>query len=294
MKLRRIIYCDTLYIITKNMILIADSGSTKTSWKLVNKGQTIKDFRTAGINPYYQTEEEIYSTISALQEIKDVKPEIFFYGAGCANIGKNTFVSNTLKSLFGDVTVFIASDMLGAARAVSGNNASIVAILGTGMNTCLYNGKDFKKNISPLGFILGDEGSGAYIGKIVVADYLREIMPIDLREKFFIQYEITKDIVLENTYKKPFPNRFLAGYTKFLFENKKHQYTKKVLKDSFNAFFERNIIYYENYKDLNLNIIGSIAYYFIDEIKEVAKEYNINIGNVMIEPIDGLVKYHCK
>jgi N-acetylglucosamine kinase-like BadF-type ATPase len=271
------------------MKLIADSGSTKTIWvALDNKSQ--KQFHTKGINPFYTTKDEINSILTELKEVKAEVTEIFFYGSGCATDDSKNFVKTNLENYFDNANAFVDSDMLGAARAAAMHNEAIVAILGTGMNTCLYDGEWLVENVPPLGYMLGDEGSGAFIGKTIVADFLRGIMPKHLEQKFEQKYRIDKAIVLENVYKKEFPNRYLASFTKFLSENIDEQYSFCLLRDAFNTFFERNVVLYDNVKEISF--IGSIAYYFRPILEEVASNFDYTVKEVLETPIEGLIKYH--
>ena len=201
------------------MFLIADGGSTKTDWSIVSGNQEIDRIKTRGINPFFQTEEDISAEIrdNLVPKIKKYGSieAVYFYGAGCAFPEKNEILRRSITHYL-PVPVEVGSDLLAAARALCGNSPGIACILGTGSNSCLYDGKDIIKNISPLGFILGDEGSGAVLGKLLVGDVLKNQLPVALQKAFFAEFGLTPAVIMEKVYKQPFPNRFLASLSPFL------------------------------------------------------------------------------
>ncbi|MGL5893378.1 MAG: ATPase [Bacteroidales bacterium] len=278
------------------MILIADSGSTKTSWSLVDRDGMLFEYSTLGINPFFQTEEDIcedlemnlYPKISMIS-IED----IFFYGAGCALPEKKELVANALRKFFPKANIEVESDLLAVARAQCRQNAGIACILGTGSNSCFYNGEKIVKNISPLGYILGDEGSGAVLGRLLVSDCMKNQLPQRLIDKFFNKFQITPAEILENVYKKPFPNRFLARFTIFLSENICEPEIAEIVYKGFKEFFTRNVMQYD-YENYHVHVIGSIAYHFSHILKEVSDELGISIGSIERSPMKGLVYYHTK
>ncbi|MDD4970134.1 MAG: ATPase [Paludibacter sp.] len=276
------------------MILIADSGSTKTNWCLTENSVILKHIFTKGISPFYQTEEEIVREleVSLIPFLKGVKiDQIFFYGTGCSFPDKIAIVSGALGWHFKNVSIEVQSDLLGAARSLFLSTKGIACILGTGSNSCLYDGTEIVENISPLGFILGDEGSGAVLGKILIADCLKNQLPEALKDKLLASYELNAQMILENVYKKPFPNRFLAKLTPFLLENITEPSIYKIVYDSFDAFFLRNVMQYP-LENVQVGFVGSIAHYFGDILKVVASKRGITISQVVQNPMDGLVKYH--
>lgn len=276
------------------MILVADSGSTKTQWCLLHKNEVVKEILTHGINPFYQTEEEISCDIkkSLLPEFNTTEiTKIYFYGAGCALPDKKKMVENAIKGSFPLATIEVYNDLLGAARALFGNKAGICCILGTGSNSCLYDGEKIIENVSPLGFILGDEGSGAAIGKKFIADLLKNQYPKELTDKFFDQHKITPAEIMEAVYKKPFPNRFLAQFTHFMCENKEEIHIREIVFHSFLEFFNRNIHQY-NYQKYSVSCMGSVAFYFEDILKQAATISRIKIGSVIKGPMSGLIRFH--
>ncbi|MDO9152401.1 MAG: ATPase [Paludibacter sp.] len=276
------------------MILIADSGSTKTQWCIVENGIIIKTVFSPGINPFYQTEAEIITDLEKqfALEIKSLNiSQLYFYGAGCSFPEKKALVYNALKHLFFDAAIEIESDLLGAARSLFQHEKGIACILGTGSNSCYYDGNEIVQNVSPLGFILGDEGSGAVLGKLLIADCLKNQLPDWLGEKLLDEYELTPAQILENVYKKPFPNRFLARFTPFILEHIEEPVIFNLVYDSFDAFLVRNVMQYP-LEDIKVGFIGSIAHYFRDTLEIVASERGITISEIVQSPMEGLVKYH--
>lgn len=278
------------------MILVADSGSTKTQWCLLENNNVQKEILTHGINPFYQTEKEISNEIkeSLLPQISSNGiSHIYFYGAGCAFPDKKKMVENAIKSSYPTASIEVNNDLLAAARALFGDKPGITCILGTGSNSCLYDGKDIVENISPLGFILGDEGSGAAIGKKFIADLLKHQYPKELNDKFFQEYKITPAEIMEAVYKKPFPNRFLAQFTHFMCENQQEIHIREIVYHSFLEFFNRNIHQYD-YQKYTVSCMGSVAFYFEDILKQAGIISRIKIGTVIKGPMAGLIDYHTK
>jgi len=278
------------------MILIADSGSTKTHWCLVQGGVVVSEIFTDGINPFYQTDMEITALLDTQLIPKLPSAEIkkiFFYGAGCSFPEKKMMVSLALINFFSNAIVEIQSDLLGAARSLFQQEKGIACILGTGSNSCYYDGNEITRNVSPLGFILGDEGSGAVLGKLLVADCLKNQLPEWLSEKLLDEYELTPAIILENVYKKPFPNRFLAKFTPFLLEHIEESAIFNLVYDSFDAFFVRNVMQYP-LEDVEVGFVGSIAHYFRDTLEIVASERGIVVNQITQSPMEGLVKFHTR
>jgi N-acetylglucosamine kinase-like BadF-type ATPase len=274
------------------MKLIVDSGSTKAEFRLI--GEDVEKMMVLpGINPYYQTEEDIATIIKEVTiELGKYSPaEIYFYGAGCAFPEKKEKLRRVFRQFFSTDTIFVENDLLAASRALFGKRRGVACILGTGSNSCLYDGKSIVKNIPPLGFILGDEGSGAVLGKKLVGDCLKNQLSLHLQEKFFLKYHINPEEIMENVYRKPFPNRYLASFTPFLLENINEMEIYKLVKKSFLEFFERNLEQYP-IRDEKLGFIGSIAYYFQDLIKEIIQEKGYELYKIMKNPMPGLIEYH--
>lgn len=276
------------------MLLIADSGSTKTQWCLVNEGEIKKQIFTKGINPFYQSESEIKSEIelALLPELLGEKIDrICFYGAGCSFPDKKMVVSNALGFLFRDVMIEVYSDLLAAARSLFGVEKGIACILGTGSNSCYYDGVQIVENVSPLGFVLGDEGSGAVLGKTLVADCLKSQLPDELKVKFLEKYNLTPAEILEAVYKKPFPNRFLAQFTPFLSENIANSSIYNIVYNGFLAFLKRNVMQYE-LEGLKIGVVGSVGYYMKDVLSKAALDSGLAVDFVVQSPMSGLIKYH--
>lgn len=276
------------------MTLIADCGSTKTDWVLCNGGNIIARARTQGLNPTHQESDEIYEILSAElpDEIKSVTPDnIYFYGAGCAYDIANNRMRKALEGIFTTKQIEINSDLLAAARALCKHEEGIACILGTGSNSCLFDGEKIVENTPSLGYILGDEGSGAHLGRQLLSDCLKHQLPQSLREKFFKQYNLDIATILEKTYHSSLPNRWLAGFTPFLSENKNIPEIKIMLKYCFTQFFQRNTMVYRR-SWLPIHIIGNVGLNFSDEIRETAESLGLSVGNIEASPMEGLIEYH--
>ncbi|GAB6395006.1 MAG: ATPase [Bacteroidales bacterium] len=278
------------------MILIADSGSTKTEWRISDRGASIRQIHTAGINPYFQTKEEIEETVGqALSLVAEAEKRsvesVFFYGAGCTSLEKNRLIIDALQKRLPAAT-HVYSDLTGAARSLCGREAGIACILGTGSNSCLYDGKKIVKNISPLGYILGDEGSGAALGRLLVSDCLKNQLPCRLADKFMRQYGLTASVVLEQVYKRPFPNRYLANLSRFLAENIGEPALRELVLQSFRSFFIRNVMQYDGYGQLPVSFTGSIAFYYQDVLREAARTLSLTVKRIEPTPMPGLLAYH--
>lgn len=276
------------------MTLIADCGSTKTDWVLCNGGNIIARARTQGLNPTHQESDEIYEILSAElpDEITSVTPDnIYFYGAGCAYDIANNRMRKALEGIFATKQIEINSDLLAAARALCKHEEGIACILGTGSNSCLFDGEKIVENTPSLGYILGDEGSGAHLGRQLLSDCLKHQLPQSLREKFFKQYNLDIATILEKTYHSSLPNRWLAGFTPFLSENKNVPEIKMMLKYCFTQFFQRNTMVYRR-SWLPIHIIGNVGLNFSDEIRETAESLGLSVGNIEASPMEGLIEYH--
>lgn len=277
------------------MILIADSGSTKIDWCLVDGGKLVKQIFTCGMNALLLTEEEIEMRIAS-----ELAPQIsgynvdkvYYYGAGCVSEDVCGNVRRAISKSIKASVIEVHTDLLAAARALCGYKPGIACILGTGSNSCYYDGKEIVDNVSPLGYILGDEGSGAVLGKLLVGDVLKNQLPQALCDKFLSQYELDRMTIIRRVYKEPLPNRFLASVSRFLIENIEEPSIHRLVLNSFKSFFVRNIANYANYKELNVNFVGSVAYYYSDVLKEAAAAMDCNIGTIIQSPMEGLIKYH--
>ncbi len=279
------------------MILLADSGSTKTEWVLLD-GNTVKaKFFTAGLNPYFVDSEFVTAEVKKHfpSEIDSGKvEEIYFYGAGCSSAGRCEVIRSGLAAIFDNAAVNVNHDIYGAAVALFGNNPGIAMILGTGSNSCVYNGSEITANIPALGYILGDEGSGAFFGLQLVKDYLNNEMPAQIREKFAEKYPLTREEIIDSVYKKPFPNRFLASFAPFLSEYKTDEYIKKMVSEGFELFFKRHILPYDNAHGYSLGCVGSVGYFLADILEETSKKFNFDKIRIIRSPMDGLVDFFTK
>jgi len=274
--------------------LIADSGSSKTVWCLLD-GKNKRTISTQGISPYFLTIEQIREILikELSPKIKtDLPGEIYFYGTGCSNPANVKSVKGALKKVFPGASVFVDHDLMGAAKALCGNEKGVACILGTGSNSCYYNGKKIIKNSPGLGFILGDEGSGAHLGKRVVQYYLYNTFDPDLMDRFKAKFNTNAVEILEAVYRQPLPNRYLANFTTFLVENRGHYMIENIIEDSFNDFFFNHIYKYRESWTMPVHFIGSVAYGFRDILKEMCEAYELQLGKVLKHPMDGLVKYH--
>lgn len=278
------------------MILIADSGSTKTTWCLSDReSDKLITLQTDGINPFYQDENAIFQTLTdQFGVIEEPIDEIHFYGAGCANAEVNNIVKKALKRFFETDYIEVQSDLLAAARALCQRNPGIACILGTGSNSCYYNGHEIEQHVSPLGFILGDEGSGAVLGKRLLADVLKNQLPSHITQLFFEQYKTNRNEILENIYRKPFPNRYAAGFTTFIGNQIDEPSLEQLVTTEFELFLKRNVLQYQNCGDLEINFTGSIAFYFQKQLNTACRIFNLRPGKIMKDPMNGLIEYHNK
>lgn len=275
------------------MILLADSGSTKTDWALARNGSLVKQITTEGINPFFQTEEEISRIVHErlMPALDGAMPhEVHFYGAGCAFPEKNRLVEQAITRHL-PVPVEIGSDLLGAARSLCGRRPGIACIMGTGSNSCYYDGQTIAANVSPLGYVLGDEGSGAVLGRLLVGDCLKNQLPAPLKEAFFKRFDLTPQLILEQVYKQPFPNRFLASLSPFLIEHIDESCIHRLVLNSFKSFFTRNVMQYDC-RGVKVHFTGSIAYYYREVLDEAARALQIELGHIVRSPLEGLVTYH--
>ena len=280
------------------MILIADSGSTKTDWRFIDEQKNIHQYATQGFNPYFQTEDEISEIIKSelLEKSNNLFSQspisIYFYGAGCGAASKNEIIRKALIKSFPLSLIEVNTDLLGAARSLCGTEQGIVAILGTGSNTCYYDGSAIIENISSLGYILGDEGSGAHIGKTFIQLYLNKEMPNDIAARFFERFNLSTADILDAVYKKPMPNRFLASISKFIYQNIKNQFIVDLVSNCFEEFFNKHICKYNMHKEVKLRCVGSVAFYYSNILRAVASNKKVNVDMIIETPISGLTLFH--
>lgn len=276
------------------MILISDSGSTKTDWALLEGDDVLLRVKTQGFNPTQQKYEDIVDILGQelIPMLHGKEPQrIFFYGAGCAYEEANSRMRRALEVLFVTRSIDINSDLLAAARALCGRDEGIACILGTGSNSCYYNGKEIVDNIPPLGFILGDEGSGATLGRQLVNGCLKRQFPLEICKKFFEQYNLDVATILEKVYREPMPGRFLASLAPFLYENRKNSEIHNMLVKNFVEFFQHNSMAYRK-SWLPIHFVGGIAVAFQEEVKVAAESLGLSIGNILDSPMKGLIEFH--
>jgi len=280
------------------MILVADSGSTKTNWIALNsKGETFFKIDTKGLNPAVFSKETLHDRIiskSELYEIKNKVEKIFFYGAGCGTPTPRKYLKEVFKEIFLNAEIEIKEDTVAAVKSLQINSPGIVCILGTGSNCSYFDGEIIHQKIVSLGYIIMDIASGNYYGKQLLKDYYFSKMPQKFAEKFKSEYDLNPDVVKENLYKKDNPNAYLAQIGRFLIENKSNGYAKKVIKIGLRLFVDNQILQFEESKSVPIYFIGSIAHFLEDEIREVLDEYSLKLGRIIRHPIINLAKYHAK
>lgn len=278
------------------MILIADGGSTKADWIALNANkEEVFRVRTLGLNPAVVSKEELTNRIInmfQLINIKDDVEQIHFYGAGCGTPKPVAILKEVMSEIFTNADIKISEDMLAAVYAASGTEPAIVCILGTGSNSCYFDGENLQMKVASLGYSLMDEASGNYFGKQLIRDYYYEKMPKRISEAFSDQFNLDADFIKFNLYRQPNPNMYLASFAKFMFEFKEDKYVKKVIKKGFQEFFKFRILPYHPSEELPIYFIGSIAFYFRDILEKVAKKNGLSVTDVIQRPIDNLLAFH--
>jgi N-acetylglucosamine kinase-like BadF-type ATPase len=277
------------------MILIADGGSTKTTWCSVDAHGTRSFFHTEGYNPEFISTAGIiaslHQNLPATLPTADVT-EVHYYGASVVSAQQVATVADAMQAVFAQARVFVGHDLLAAARALLGRQPGFAAILGTGTNSCVYDGERVAHNVDSLGYFLGDEGSGAFIGKALLRDYLRGDMPADLAAAFHATYGLERDAIFNQLYNQPFPNRFIAGFAKFAADHRRASYCQQLVTDAFDAFFRNIIRKYPAYQTHTFNCVGSVGYHFREALAQVAAAHGMAVGKIICAPIDDLVSYH--
>lgn len=274
--------------------LVADSGSTKTEWRLMS-GKNRGTFLSQGMSPYFLDGPQIEGIVRTelLPQLGETVPEeIFYYGTGCGNEKNVNMVKDALQRIWPDAEISVDHDLMAAARALCGHEPGVASILGTGSNSGYYDGTNIVKNNPGLGFILGDEGSGAFLGKKVVQYYLYHTFDDEMRFRFEEKFKVDKDQILDNVYKKPLPNRYLASFAPFLSENRDHYMIENILEDGLNEFFFSHIYKYSESWTVPLNFTGSVAWHFRDILEKLCDLYELQLGKVLKNPMDGLTVYH--
>src|SRR5690554_88172 len=276
------------------MILIADSGSSKTDWRVIDHQGDIRQFRTIGFNPFYQTAAEMAEGMRTadLLQLKDQIEQVFFYGAGCTSEKNRVTVVQTINSFYEKALVTVDHDLMAAARATCGHAPGIACILGTGSNSGDYDGKNIIANRPSPGYLLGDEGGGSYIGKGFLKDFIYDDMPSNIRQLVIREYGLTDLTIQENVYQKPFPNRYMASFCNFITRHKGDPYCYLLYYNGFKDFFHRHVMRYEDYQTKPVSFVGSIAYHNSDILRKVAADLDIQVHIILETPIAGLTLYH--
>lgn len=277
------------------MIAIADGGSTKVDWRIMSDGQDVHTFSSKGYNPFFWKSEAVAKDLLAtLPEELDVDQlkEVYFYGSGCSDKSRCEIIEIAFQQVFPNAKIIVEHDLLASARATCGVHAGIACILGTGSNSCEYNGVDITDNVTNLGFLLGDEGSGGDLGKRIVRSYFYREMPEELRVKLRMHTPMAKSAVFDKLYVDKSPNVYLAKFSKFCSNNKEHAFIQQLAKDSFTEFIRRHILKYAGHKNYPIHFIGSVAFHFKPILQEVLDEHDLKMGIIIKKPIDNLVRFH--
>lgn len=282
------------------MKLIADSGSSRTEWRLIDAEGRIRQAETLGLNPFHVTDEAIIRELEqslipklAGNDFSTEKvSEIYFYGSGCVVGNPVERIKQNLEHVFPHAIADVNDDLLAVGRGLCGKDTGIVAILGTGANSGLYNGKEFIEKVRALGYILGDEGSGAWIGRTLLAAYLRNELPKNISERLEKRFELTPGEILEKVYRTPGASRYLASFSRFVFQNLKEPRLYQIVYEGFRLFMEHNILKYSKYKKTPVHFSGSVAFYYANILRQVAADLGIHIGHIVEGPVAGLALYH--
>ncbi len=275
------------------MYIIADSGSTKVDWRAINEYGSVKGLTTPGINPVFMSEDEIADSFSA--KLSTLPAEevsaVYFYGAGVVAQEQKDKIVNCVKRFFPSAECQVASDMEAAARGLCGTEAGIACIIGTGSNSCFWDGEQITDNVPAGGFILGDEASGAYLGRQLISDFIKGLLPTAISQEFNRRFELDYPTVVSKVYKEPKPNAYLASFMPFLHEFKNHPYVTGMVKSAFEAFISRNVAHYD-YKTYKVSFTGSVAFYFKDILEKCIVAAGMRPGRICRTPMDGLIEYH--
>ncbi len=278
------------------MFVVADMGSTKTDWAFVDQDKKVTLIKTQGFNPYFYSTEDIKLLLAPEFADKDIAwdkiSNVYFYGSGCSAGEKCELVKNALSPFFPKANIFVTHDLLGSAHALCGREKGVACILGTGANTCLYDGEKIVANVTSAGFLLGDEGSGADLGRELIKYYLYGELPKDIEQIFENEYKITRQSLVGEVYSTKHPNAYCATYSRFLAAHKENAVIQKLIEERFDEFFKRHVSKYEGYQKLPINFIGSVAFYFSAQLEKVAKKYGTQLGIIIQTPMEKLIDFH--
>jgi glucosamine kinase len=276
------------------MLIIVDSGSTKADWQIIHADGTRELQTTMGFNPFFHDEDRVEAELKKefVHKVAVEKVEaVYFYGAGCSDKMRCDIIKRGLERIFTHAEVEVDHDLLASARAACGSEKGIACIIGTGSNTCLYDGKNVTDNVSNLGYLLGDEGSGSHLGKLLIRSFFYREMPDDIQAKFVAEYGDDKRVFLNHIYAEG-SNVYLADFARFFSANRTHFYIQKLAAEAFTELTKRHILKYEGCHHLPINFVGSVAHHFQDILKVVLDEHDLNLGIIIRKPIDKLVEYH--
>lgn len=276
------------------MILVADSGSSRSDWMLALPDSKPLSFTTKGLNPFFVNEKDIERVLQNVPEIipyADEVSEVYFFGSGCSSPDRREIVSNALSRLFINAFIDVEIDLVGSAYATCGTRKGYIATLGTGSDITFFDGENILPSRQGIGYVLGDEGSGVWYGKQLLTDYLYGRMPEELAVRFGEKYRVSKESVIKNVYHKPMPNTYLASFAPFISENITHPYMDELLQKGFGEYIESNILPYADYMEYVCHFVGSIAFHFEKHLRLVSDRYGVQVGMVLKSPIERLFDF---
>jgi len=279
------------------MFFVVESGSTKSDWVLIENKNNQSFYSTMGFNPYFHSSDRIESELRSNSDIMKVADSIrgvYFYGAGCSSSELNQIVEIGLSRIFPNAEIQVEHDLLACAYSTYSGNPVISCIIGTGSNSCYFDGKNVSEEIPALGYILGDEGSGSFFGKQLISNFLYKRLPREISDDFIQTYNLGKDELIDRVYMRENANVFIASFMPFIAKHKSHEYIKKMVRDGFKRFLEIHVCCYRNYREVEVNFVGSISEIFEEQLREAAIEFGIQIGRIIRRPVDSLVNYHLK
>lgn len=277
------------------MLLVADSGSTKADWKLADGHTDLEMFSTMGFNPFFHNEDLIASKINENTGLAAIAPQVtqvYFFGAGCSSPERNAIVENGLKKVFTNAMVHVEHDILAAALATCGDDKGISVIMGTGSNSCYWDGASLAQVVPALGYILGDEGSGSYYGKQLLSGFLYKTLPATFQTILAEEYHMSKEEIFDGVHNRPNPNVYLASFAKVLSNHKDHPWVREMVTKGTRKFIDIHLTRYPEFKSVPIHFVGSIAYHFSEIIMEVAASYGFTVGKIIKQPIHDLLKYY--
>jgi len=275
------------------MILIADSGSSKTDWALIDEKGVGQMLKSVGLNPDFHSESSILEEIKAFSSRLMASPKvIYFYGSGASSEARQAPLKNAFDLCFPDASSFIDHDLLGAARASLGDQAGLACILGTGSNCAAYDGKYIIKEYRSGGYILSDEGGGVYMGKLLLKAFIEDQLEPDLKKLFQSEFKLSIDQILQKIYKESMPNRFIASFSEFIAKHQSHPQLQDIIRANFDAFFNQKVLRFEEFKDLPIGLVGSVANHFKGQLQYAVDKFDCKLKKVVAKPIDELAKYH--